>query len=548
MMNTISENKRQQNTDLFFSVLVAAVLLCYLICFGIINFRGFEIFCTADMYEDTLVARLMWEQKTLFPKNYLFGNQLYVLATPVLAALFYGITGSMNTGMVLATTLMSLLVLLSMDWMLKAFVRQRVLRLAALLMFTAVTFGPQAVTREDGQLFFVMCSFYACYLISYCFVLGDYVRCFSDERARTPSLMIALVLSFGMGIQSLRHTCVCVLPVLCFEVLRILFGRISGNALTDMLKRRSCLRAVCCFLANAAGLFTAKLINVTQNSIYEGVSIFNGASISGKFRDLHNALSTVTGFEYIRGESGWFFTLMFILFIGTVIASLVIWMTELRKKPDELRCLWLISLISILAVILSSFVTSVKLRPIYLFIYYILPSLSLIIVCGKLGPRMRNVLLTVICCFCALNIYFSYSNQIETSCRGRESNVYAELADYAVEHGFEYIYGAHSTTAPSIAVHSDGALIAGCWEDDCIFKLSRYTNIRDIYHLDDCTKGLYVFLEDELPLAKKETSAAGIPISFEKQFGPFYVYTASRQLMYPLSDNIDYAALFPDYN
>ena len=95
-------NKKHERA---FSLIIILILLAYFAVFAIVNFAGFAYFSTADMYEDTLVARLMWEQKTLFPANYIFGNQYYVIATPVFAALFYGLTGSMNTAMALATTL-----------------------------------------------------------------------------------------------------------------------------------------------------------------------------------------------------------------------------------------------------------------------------------------------------------------------------------------------------------------------------------------------------------------------------------------------------------
>ena len=48
------------------------------------------------MYSDAQIAKLMWEQKTIFPKNWIFGNQYYVIATPVLAAVMYGICGDIQ--------------------------------------------------------------------------------------------------------------------------------------------------------------------------------------------------------------------------------------------------------------------------------------------------------------------------------------------------------------------------------------------------------------------------------------------------------------------
>ncbi len=206
-------NKRK--TEYILTALIALVILGYLCVYTVIDFHGFARLCTSDMYEDTLVARLMWEQKTLFPANYLFGNQFYIVATPVLSALFYGLTGSMNRAMAWATLVMSAFLLLSMDWMLRAHERRPMVRAAALLTFLASIFGPYTVFREDGQqLFFAMCSFYACYLICFFTVLGDYARARESEALRLPALLLSLFLCFCTGMQSLRQTCVLILPLL----------------------------------------------------------------------------------------------------------------------------------------------------------------------------------------------------------------------------------------------------------------------------------------------------------------------------------------------
>ena len=101
--------------------ILLVLLGLYLLAFCIINFIGFGDFVSADMYSDSLLARYMWEQKSLFPEGWVFGNQYYVIATPVVAALFYGLTGSMNLAMILATTAMGLGLLISFWWMVRPF-------------------------------------------------------------------------------------------------------------------------------------------------------------------------------------------------------------------------------------------------------------------------------------------------------------------------------------------------------------------------------------------------------------------------------------------
>ena len=541
----MSDFFKRRDLGALLTILILLSLLSYLVAFGVINLAGFDRFCTTDMYEDTLVARLIWEQKTLFPKNYLFGNQFYVIATPVLAALFYGITGSMNLAMGLATTLMGLLILLALNWMIKPFVKQRHIRYLALLMLAACSFGPETVTREDGQLFFVMCSFYACYLIAFFFLMGDYARARESEELRPIALAIALFLSFCTGMQSLRQTCVSMLPILCLEFLSAFNRLIRKEPLFLKPKRMSLIRAFSYLGANILGVLFIKLLKVQRNEIYYGQSIFNGASIRGKIKDVHNALVTVSGYDFARTGAHPFFIILFIVFTLLIVYAAV---TLIRKKrTDACAVFWWLCIISVLAVIAASFVTSVSLRPIYLFPYYTLPALSFIVVAPQLKPRFQTALCLLLVVFASANIYYSYHTQLSRSFE-ESSSASKQVSDFAIENGYELVYGSHSHTAPAIAVHSDGKLLAGCWEDDVIFKVSPHINIKDIYYRTDYERAIFVFLENELPLALTETASNGTELYFQGQFGRFYVYTASKQLLYPISELIYLEERFPEYN
>ena len=539
----MSESPKRSKLELALSILIIAVLLCNLLAFAVLNFGGFAQFCTTDMYEDTLVARLIWEQKTLFPSNYLFGNQFYVIATPVLAALLYGITGSMNLSMALATTVMSILILLSLNWMLKPFVRKAYLRYAALLTLVLSVYGPNTLIREDGQLFFVMCSFYACYLITFFYLMGDYARARESEDLRLPAFILALILSFCTGMQSLRQTCVSMLPILCFEFFLAFLRLIKKSPLWEKGKRMPLIRAGGYLAANAAGVIFIKLLGVQRNEIYYGQSIFSGASIRDKISDLHQAIITVSGYDFTRSGNEPFFIVLFLFLTLLLIAALFI----ILRRGDftsAASSFWLICVISIMAVVAASFVTSVSLRPIYLFPYYTLPALSFVVVIGKLKPQLKNVLCVLICVLAFANIHYSYGEELEKTINPPE-NTFAQISDFAVANGFEYVYGSHSHTAPGIAAASDGKLIAGCWTDDIIFKVSPHINIKDIYHFDDYSKAIFVFLETEVPLAETEAEGNGTELTFLGQFGNFYAYSTSKQMLYPVSDNIHN---FPEYN
>ena len=540
---------KQRKREYLRAALIALVIIAYLAVFTLIDFRGFARLATSDMYEDTLVARLMWEQKTLFPNNYLFGNQLYVAATPVLAALFYGLTDSMNRGMAWATLCMSGFLLASMVWMLRACVKRPSLRAASVLVFLASIFGPFSVFREEGQqLFFAMCSFYACYLICFFVVLGDYVRARQSQARRPGALILSALLCFALGVQSLRQTCVLILPLLAYEALGALRRLLKKQPFFSAGDRIRLRRVLIYTAANALGLIIARLMPVRRHEIFEGASVFSGASVLDKLRDVHTALITVTGYEVTKqAEHRLFFIALFLALTLLVLAAAALLLRHWEQLSGAAACFWLVALLGCLAVIAASFVTSVQLRPIYLFLYYTLPALSLALVAERLRPRLRAALVVVLCVLSAANLYCSYHDDLRIAL-AEEPSPAQRISDWAVENGYELVYGNQSTCAPYVAVCSDGALIAGCWRDDFPYKVSPHINIRDVYHIEDYARAIFVFQETEAPALIAESEANGAVMSFHGQYGPYVVYTASQQCLWPVTELIDYAERFPEYN
>lgn len=105
--------------DSFVCGLCWAIILCYVCAFCYINLAVTPQFYCTDMYEDVILSVEMWKGKTIFPSNWVFGNQVYVVATPVLAAFVYGLTDNALLSMGIASSIMAILVLLSFEWMLR---------------------------------------------------------------------------------------------------------------------------------------------------------------------------------------------------------------------------------------------------------------------------------------------------------------------------------------------------------------------------------------------------------------------------------------------
>ena len=541
------DSQKTSKTEYLLAVLLLLVLVAYALLFGFLNFRGFARLALADMYADTLCARLMWEAKSLFPRRFLFGNQFYVVATPVLAALFYGLCGSMNTAMALATTVMSLLILLSMDWMLRPVLKKPWQRLAALLAFVGLLFGPGSARREDGtQLFFVLCSYYACYVITEFVVLGDYARARLSGDRRLPALLLAAFLCFCTGMQSLRQTCITVLPLLGFEGIGLLRRLIRHEPAFPPKRRPVLARAGVYTLSNLLGIAAIRLIHPLQHTIYEGASLFSGSTLAQELAETRNALHVVTGFEYTKSSIGGpFFTVLFVFCLLLVIWALALLLRAWRCEADASALFWLTSLLACAAVIAASLFTSVSLRAIYLFPWYFLPALSYAVLAARIRPLYTKLVTGCLILLAACNLYFSYRNDVE-AVLSEVPTPAQQVCDYALENGYRYLYGNQSLGAPQIAVYSDGRLIAGCWEDACIFKVSPHINIRDIYHYHgDVEHALFVFLPWELEDALAEAAANGTELTLIGQYGQYAVYSSSRQLLYPITETIDFN---PEYN
>ncbi len=317
-------------TEKGLSALALLVMACYFAVFAVINFKCFARFCEQDMYADTLVAMMMWEQKSLFPLGYVFGNQLYVVATPVLSALFYGLTGSPNTAMALATTVMSALIMLSFFWLLRPVVKRGISLACAALMLVACAFGDKLVNQEMGQLLFVLCSYYACYLITLFVVLGDYTRSVTDPRLRPLPLVLSLLLCFATGMQSLRQTCIMVLPILAFEGLQLLLGfRAQGRAILHR-RKLPLLRALAYAAANLAGLLFVKLFPVHQCTIFDSAP----ADFSQRLADIYVAFRDVAGFGWAGPEHP-FFILLLAFQLALLFGAMVLQLRNIEYPPPQ---------------------------------------------------------------------------------------------------------------------------------------------------------------------------------------------------------------------
>lgn len=508
-------------------------ILAYLTIFAILNVYGFERYCNADTYADTLVAKKMWEQKTLFPQDWIFGNQYYVIATPVLAALLYGIIGNINTAMVFATEIMTLLTLLSFFWMLRAITKDLLSSLVCCLLLVASIVALAGPYSLWPQFFFLQASYYACYLITMFIVFGDYIRAFQSPKPRLATWGLSLLLCYATGMQSLRQTVIMVLPILAYELF-LAFRRILYHEKAWSRENNgSIIRGLSYGVANLAGVITTKLMPIATESIYGEMQPISLKTIAQRLPPVWSAICEATNLDYILNFNG--FSRMFVLYIlfllTIFLVSAILWFARIKRPETALEICWLLCLVGIFGVLLSTVLFNITLRSVYIFMWFPLVALSGLMILKKLSVRHRHIATLLICALTFIHLCYGYLPETKNLfvAEPRDSEL---MCQWAMENGYEYVYGDYWSTAPYIAVYSEGKIEAGCWyPTECIYQPQGACNSQDIYGVEENKKAIYVFSaadEDYGLLVAKER---GVSLTKVAEFGDLRAYTSPVPLM-----------------
>lgn len=351
------------------TVLLIGAVAIYLAAISIVNLKSFCQICNSDVYADMQVAKRMWEQKTLFPEGWGFGNQYYVIATPVLASLLYGLLGNINTAMLCATAIMSILIFASFTWLLLAFTRDfQTIVFAWLLLLTAniSEFGPYSVR---SMLFFQQASFYACYLITAFVVFGDYIRVIQDGRNRPLSLLLSLLLCFATGMQSLRQTVVMVLPIVACEFFQILRCWIQNRRIVGLpYSRKRLLRVLSYGVANLLGILTIRVLNVPQTSLYGQMKLNSLDQLAQRLQQVKDAIFDITGIDVIqRHVLGKTPRMLYATLIVIALIAFLRWIWRMKIQETSLETCWLLCLLGGGGMLVSNCISSNNSRnlPVY---------------------------------------------------------------------------------------------------------------------------------------------------------------------------------------
>lgn len=536
MVQPIERIKREK----IFSVVLTVLLLGFVGMVFYINFSINPEYYDGDIYNDINYAKEAWKAKSLFPKDWIFGNQTYVVATPVLAALFYGITGNGFTAMAIASCIMTVLTLLTYDWMTRTLFSYNERTAGFLFMIGFLLLKAHVATSQQGiQAFFTMASYYACYLINAFIVYGCYVRIRQGKftgKHIIPAI-IGVALSFGTGMQSLRQTAVMALPLVACEVLLIIIYSAKDKRFAISY---STLFSAIVFIANIAGLVAMRFIEINQNSIY-GTTAFV-SSFKDFFRKLFLNMESVAltfGLDALELRVRLVASIPFLLII--LIGFILCVKDYIKNKCNEQGRFVLVMLLTLgcVSVFAAGVLTDVVNRALYYFMIYPLLAVCVSYIIVKFEKK-RDVLFAVVAVFTAGMIIFRTAGAVEEIKAGKDKSSTAhQIANYMLDNGYDTIYSVFGLSgvmdgAENVVVASgDKIHIVQFKNVDSSkpMKPVEYLCVKDGYKQWDNSKSLYLLRDHELPKVKKIAEKYDVTMAEKARFGDgLYLYSMSENI------------------
>lgn len=536
MVQPIERIKREK----IFSVVLTVLLLGFVGMVFYINFSINPEYYDGDIYNDINYAKEAWKAKSLFPKDWIFGNQTYVVATPVLAALFYGITGNGFTAMAIASSIMTVFVILTYDWMTRTLFSYNERTAGFLFMIGFLLLKAHVATSQQGiQAFFTMASYYACYLINAFIVYGCYVRIRQGKftgKHIIPSI-IGVALSFGTGMQSLRQTAVMALPLVACEVLLIIIYSAKDKRFAISY---STLFSAIVFIANIAGLVAMRFIEINQNSIY-GTTAFVSC-FKDFFRKLFLNMESVAltfGLDALELRVRLVASIPFLLII--LIGFILCVKDYIKNKCNEQGRFVLVMLLTLgcVSVFAAGVLTDVVNRALYYFMIYPLLAVCVSYIIVKFEKK-RDILFSVVAVFTAGMIIFRTAGAVEEIKAGKDKNSTAhQIANYMLDNGYDTIYSVFGLSgvmdgAENVVVASgDKIHIVQFKNVDSSkpMKPVEYLCVKDGYKQWDNSKSLYLLRDHELPKVKKIAGKYDVTMTEKARFGDgLYLYSMSENI------------------
>lgn len=508
-------NFKDENKHTYTNLICMVLIIVFLFSFAIINFIGLNRIFDADMYADTLISKYIWESKSIFPDGWVFGNQCFVIGTPVIAALVFGICNDIFLSMKIATTIVTIIIVGVFVWAIKPIVKKKYIYIGVLILLSSAI-GCEIGKQFEGQLFFLTVSYYSSYMITLLITGGCYIRILTNTKLNGLITLISLFFSMACGMQSLRQTALMVIPlIMCCAIYR---------------KKELIKYALLITLFNIAGIILIKLIGPSFHTIYGSSTISSPKDWLESIRVGFDAIKKISGIRWLlKGNC----VGLYGLFLFSITA-LSILLSLFNKEKSNIAPLIYYFLFGMLSTIGASVITTVNLRYIYIFSYFPLVSISFIYLIDRLEKKnnktseILGVLLTLsLFAGSLLNWSISYLPEVYEFMFIEDKSIEKEIGNYINENNYKYVYGSWEKLGKTMS-YIDGDVIGGSFYSDEPFKIVSYLNTNNIYSEKNNDSAIYILYDYEIEKATEYANTIGATLNRVKEFNnkeiQLYIY------------------------
>ena len=116
-MNKIQNGKKY---GIILYGILGILFVTYLFFIFCVNIQHFNYKMNSDIGAEAVLGRLIWDSGEIIPASWISSTETRIIATPQMAALFYGMTGDMNLSLGLACCVMTIGILLAVWTFMKA--------------------------------------------------------------------------------------------------------------------------------------------------------------------------------------------------------------------------------------------------------------------------------------------------------------------------------------------------------------------------------------------------------------------------------------------
>ena len=531
--------KKEANKFLIFGYSLLSIVIIFVIY---LNFSGITYYCDSDLYGDMHLSKLMWEQKTLFPDNWVFGNQIYIISPPVISALFYGLIGNIYTAMGITSCICLFLFLASFYYMVKPFFEKTTI-IYGLIALLTLRISVTIMEDSIAQLFFLQASYYSFYAITAMLVFGIYVRLIENSKISILTILLSLILSLAMGIQSIRQTAIMVVPIIILECLRIIFNIYKKRPLKEL--KQTVIYASLVSVFNIIGVIISKFIPVVRDEIYSTDSAGIVNRIISGIRSIIFSILDFLGFrswlrDIVNSKIAWHTPIEVLLSIALLTIILYgLWCTikNIKNQSVGKNYLLLLLTLSVLAIYGTFLLLNISRLTKYLFMTLILFALLTMIAIENIKEKTRisRLVSIALVVFLCVSPIFEYIPSIYESTFVESTE--QKTVKYMLDNNYSVIYSDWEH-AGAIAGASNGKITAGRWDATKIFEIKSHTNVMDIYEPKDNAKACYLLTDDNIDEALDFIENSDATVKCIKQFydkglnETWYLYISDIQLMH----------------